>query len=490
MPLKDELKINKQHAVPQNIMDVEFRIIGDLTMRQFFYLLVFGGVAYTVFTFFRESVFRWPLVLGSSAIGVFLAFVPVEDRGLDVWVVSFFRAIYSATQMLWRKEPELTPAFAYQSLSMVRQELITLAPTSSRRKLEEYLETGVQNKKTDPLDIPEAAFIEKVHNAFVQSAEAGTVVAVKEPEIEESQEFPFFEEPREEHKTPPPSPTPAVPIEKNTALVFPKQTETPLSPMTPDMHSGRRFTSFLSSEGTIDLPIRGERVLGAPGETIVEEDINQKAAQLKQLIEQIKTGEKSTLVQKQHGFSQQAVSREAQDMILKMKTENQKLAGEIDRLKALTRQQSPQEKSQTETALKALETKKAQAYADYRELQERVKQFEEKLETRPTAPIGPSAQKTLKIPMSDIPNTAAGVVLDHYGKTIPGAVIIIKDHKGEPKRALKTNPLGQFYTSVPLEDGHYTIEVANADAFNLKFNALAITAIGVTIPVIEFMPIM
>ncbi|KKU57584.1 MAG: hypothetical protein UX79_C0008G0018, partial [candidate division WWE3 bacterium GW2011_GWB1_47_11] len=35
MPIKDELKINKQHAVPQNIMDVEFRIIGDLTMRQF-----------------------------------------------------------------------------------------------------------------------------------------------------------------------------------------------------------------------------------------------------------------------------------------------------------------------------------------------------------------------------------------------------------------------------------------------------------------------
>ena len=61
MPINDIQTTNRQHAVPQNIMDVEFKIIGDLTMRQFIYLLVFGAMAYGTFTSV-QSVFKWPLV--------------------------------------------------------------------------------------------------------------------------------------------------------------------------------------------------------------------------------------------------------------------------------------------------------------------------------------------------------------------------------------------------------------------------------------------
>ncbi len=486
MPIKDEQTTNKQHAVPQNIMDVEFKIIGDLTMRQFFYLMVFFGISYGAFVFFRESIFRWPVSLISGGVGVLLAFVPVEDRGLDQWIVSFFKAIYSPTQRIWEKLPELTPAFSYQSISLVKQELITLAPTSSRRKLEEYLEASSKEGKRDPLDIPEAAYIEKVHDAFAQirEEEARTFVVTEEPkpEAETIVDLPK-EPPRIETRYEPAA---------QEQLIF-KQTA-PLTPLTPDRHSGRRFTSLLPSEGEIVLPIaRGERVLKTPAEESIETDIKDKAQQLKQLLEQIKQDEKYRGVitplppPAKRQKEEKAVSIEAQDVIHKIKEENKKLSQEIGRLKSeIDRRQTPQEKSQAETTLRELESKKSQAYADYIELRERVKQLEEGLREKGVAvKAAPAARRAT---ITDRPNIASGVVMDKGGIAIIGAVIIIKNQKGDPVRAQKTNQLGQFLISAPLDNGSYTAEVANAPALGLEYNALGFQATGSLISALEFTP--
>src|SRR3972149_7530941 len=113
MPLKDAPQYNKQHAVPQNIMDVEFRLIGDLTMRQFFYVLIFFGIAYGVFNLGIPAIFKWPTIMLLVGGGLGFAFIPIEDRGLDEWVVNFFKAAYSENQMIWRKEPTPPTAFLY-----------------------------------------------------------------------------------------------------------------------------------------------------------------------------------------------------------------------------------------------------------------------------------------------------------------------------------------------------------------------------------------
>lgn len=172
MPIKDIQTTNKQHAVPQNIMDVEFKIIGDLTMRQFAYLMGFGGLAFVGFSYVG-GIFRIPLALGSVLLGLGFAFIPIEDRGMDQWVVNFFKAVYAPTQKVWKKDANVPSVFMYQNMALVRQELITLAPTTSRRKLEEYLETQVQSSEEDRLDIPEAEFTRKVHDAFASTTTAG-----------------------------------------------------------------------------------------------------------------------------------------------------------------------------------------------------------------------------------------------------------------------------------------------------------------------------
>jgi len=110
MPISDSLQANTQHAVPQNIMDVEFKLIGDLTMRQFFYLMIFSGIAYAAFSFNIPIILRWPTIIGSVLLGLGFAFVPVEDRGLDEWIINFFRAVYSENQKIWKKEAILSTA--------------------------------------------------------------------------------------------------------------------------------------------------------------------------------------------------------------------------------------------------------------------------------------------------------------------------------------------------------------------------------------------
>jgi len=58
------------------------------------------------------------------------------------------------------------------------------------------------------------------------------------------------------------------------------------------------------------------------------------------------------------------------------------------------------------------------------------------------------------------------VVVDVDSKLVENAIVQIVESGGIPARAMKTNSLGQFYTSTPLSPGTYVVEV---DKDNLSF---------------------
>ena len=71
---------NKQHPVPQNVMDVEFKLIGELTVRQFTYLVAFGLMAFATYKLsLLPPIFRYPLILIQVLIGTGFAFFPLND---------------------------------------------------------------------------------------------------------------------------------------------------------------------------------------------------------------------------------------------------------------------------------------------------------------------------------------------------------------------------------------------------------------------------
>lgn len=100
------------HPVPQNITSFEFRLIGDMTLKQFLYLAVGVGTSYITFVFLATRVpfFAWPVMVISAISGIAFAFLPISDRPLDYWVRAFLKAVYSPTKRVWQKNGHLFSA--------------------------------------------------------------------------------------------------------------------------------------------------------------------------------------------------------------------------------------------------------------------------------------------------------------------------------------------------------------------------------------------
>jgi hypothetical protein len=94
----------EQHPVPQNVTTFQFRLIGDMTLKQFGYLAGGAVVAYLCYKLPLPLFLNWPLAITSALAGFGFAFVPIEERPMDVWVLSFFKSIYSPTQYTWTKQ--------------------------------------------------------------------------------------------------------------------------------------------------------------------------------------------------------------------------------------------------------------------------------------------------------------------------------------------------------------------------------------------------
>lgn len=99
----------EQHPVPQNVTTFQFRLIGDMTLKQFGYLCAGGILAFISFKLPLPFFFTWPATISFALLGIGFAFVPIEERPMDVWVFSFFKSIYSPTQYIWTHEaPKIT----------------------------------------------------------------------------------------------------------------------------------------------------------------------------------------------------------------------------------------------------------------------------------------------------------------------------------------------------------------------------------------------
>ena len=113
MPISDtqEQTAHRQHPVPQNIMSVEFKLVGDLTVRQFVYLVVGGITVYLSFISKLPFLWKWSIIFFGGFGGLGLAFVPFGDRGLDQWIKNFIKSVSSPTQKVWKKTPMLPQYF-------------------------------------------------------------------------------------------------------------------------------------------------------------------------------------------------------------------------------------------------------------------------------------------------------------------------------------------------------------------------------------------
>lgn len=105
----------QQHPIPQNVTQYQFRLVGDMTLKQFLELCIGLGLAYLFFASNLIFVIKWPLIILSILFGAGLAFFPIEDRPLDQWIINFLKAIYAPTRFIWQKTNKVPHLFLFEA---------------------------------------------------------------------------------------------------------------------------------------------------------------------------------------------------------------------------------------------------------------------------------------------------------------------------------------------------------------------------------------
>lgn len=145
-------EIEEQHPIPQDISAYQFRLVGDMTLKQFLQLA--GGViiAMLLYASSLNPYIKWPLMVLSFALGAAMAFLPIEDRPFGTWIIIFFKSIYSPTIYVYKKPANPVSWFAPEGTIPPTE----LAPQPQVVKVQETVVEEEPEKLTGTVFVSEA----------------------------------------------------------------------------------------------------------------------------------------------------------------------------------------------------------------------------------------------------------------------------------------------------------------------------------------------
>ncbi len=428
----------EQHPIPQNVTNFQFKLIGDITLKQFGYLAggLLIGYLCTKVPLVPEFL-RWPIGGLFVILGFGLAFVPIEQRPMDRLLLAFFKSIYLPTQYVWQKQN--LPPEALISLPAVQ---IAVQPIIKPT----VIVPPVKLVAHQPL--PSNHFVPKPPPRFVP-------VPVQAKPVP-----PHFPLPKPQTKPkpgiiqPPPQykPTAKAPIDRWTLGAPPVviKTAAPI-PTKP-----------------YNAPVTGNKIIfnQTPIKPIVPINTSQQADAIKSQYAQVtqKLSQQITLLQKEMQQGTLAKDRlmELQQTLLQLLQEKERLDNEVVELR-----KKLAAKNSTRTETPSMYANKPQ-------------------EAMPTVKIiAPQAAVRSGIPqLTNQPNVITGIIKDSRGTLLPNLIVTVKDKEGVPVRALKTNKLGQFAASTPLRDNAYFIEVEDPKK-QYTFNRVEVELSSKILPPLE-----
>lgn len=132
----------EQHAIPRQITNFEFKLIGFLTIKQFIYLLVSIPTGILIYYIFPVPILNFLLGLAVAGVGIAFAFVPINDRPMEVWVRNLIKRLSSPTQYFFKKQ---NPAIYFlKDLIFADDPHRVMAHIDSQQKLSKYLSSKTQ----------------------------------------------------------------------------------------------------------------------------------------------------------------------------------------------------------------------------------------------------------------------------------------------------------------------------------------------------------
>lgn len=429
----------EQHPVPRNISSFQFHLIGDMTLRQFAYMAGGAVSAFLVLKFFPlPGLVKWPIAAVFTFGGLAFAFLPIQERPLDKWLIAFIKSINSPTQYLWIKD-DYIPDILLRSYTSTQMKTMPQAHqeahADAKKKLETYLAT-LPNAPQQTINTREKNYLSQTMelfnsvggNAFVSNIQTNIQSGLITPQ-QAPVNLPvnIISRPVKTDINNAVVPTvKSVPIGKGDQADKAKQTE-------PEK------IKKVDAPAPIKTPEKPEVI---PPKAKTNEAVSLNTVNQVNLAKTVNQ-QPPIIKEKPQAENKQAEPKDAKFNEIIQK--NAKLEEELSKLKAeLTRSQSA---PMTNTAAK-----------DKPNIIKPLEAVEKKEPTIKTV-TAKNAVNEIGIPkLPQVPNLIMGVIKDMQNKSLPNIILTIKDTKGIPHRALKTNRLGQFSTATPLQNGIYHIE--------------------------------
>lgn len=135
----------ENHPIPQDITGFQFKLIGNMTIKQFAYLASGVIVGWILASIPITPFIKVPIALLFVLFGASLAFIPMAGRPMDVMIINFGKSFFAPTQFIYiKKGGQLFPPIAkltLQKTSLLKKQqeaLIMQAPlTSPKNALDE-----------------------------------------------------------------------------------------------------------------------------------------------------------------------------------------------------------------------------------------------------------------------------------------------------------------------------------------------------------------
>lgn len=136
-----------QYKVPQNV-DIEDKVIGPLTLRQFMILLVTTAIILVLFFLLpgplRFFFFMLAILVGSA--GVAIAFTKYGDQNMETFLMSAMRTFSAPRQRIWKKAIEPTQTMVTAEVKPAEEKPVEKKTLTAERddlnKLAELVDSG------------------------------------------------------------------------------------------------------------------------------------------------------------------------------------------------------------------------------------------------------------------------------------------------------------------------------------------------------------
>jgi len=180
----------KEHPIPQDVISYRFHIVGNMTLRQF--LEIAGGVVLAVI-FYKTGlpgIIKWPFVFLFAVAGATAAFVPIAERPLDHWIVTYLNIMFKPTKYFWKKTASIPSLFTHKPIepNANYQAPLNIAPIK-QKQVGEFVASIKQEKKPGANTLEEKdetkvlSYFEETQAKQISPPPAQTNIVSKNPSL-------------------------------------------------------------------------------------------------------------------------------------------------------------------------------------------------------------------------------------------------------------------------------------------------------------------